>query len=70
MRRTIPFWKQDLLNQIETMSNDILFENMIEAQVPDDYDGCFTHRGAEEANIYLKAVKDRLKLAGWLTKEA
>ena len=69
MSKPIPLWKLELLERIANMTNDELFDNMLDAQRPDDFGGTFTNRGAEERFIYIRAVRDRLRLSGWLKNE-
>jgi hypothetical protein len=59
-------WKKDLINRLETLSNAELFDEFMDAQQPDDYDGGFTSRGSFEKDIYIAVI--RYRLADWLTK--
>ena len=58
--------KQDYIDKIRSMSNRALFDEMIERQEPDYYDGAFTSIGVFMAEQSLKVVEERLK--DWLDK--
>ena len=57
-------WQKTLIADVEKMSNAELFQYLIDAQIPDDYDGAFTDRGYWERQYSEELMRE--KLADWL----
>lgn len=57
-------WQQQYANRLVSLSNKELWEEFLDAQMPDDYSGLFTNRGAWYRDYSLKAVETRL--TDWL----
>ena len=55
-----------IIDKLKGMSNALLFEEMLEAQEPDDYDGMFTSTASVYREATVLAVKERL--GEWLQK--
>jgi hypothetical protein len=52
--------------RINKMSNQELFDEFLDAQIPDSWDGEFTSRGDAVALLYLECLRTRLE--NWLKK--
>jgi len=57
-------WQEKELAEWTKLNNRELFEEMIDAQQPDDYDGCWTSGGRWRRLILIDLVEGRLK--DWL----
>jgi hypothetical protein len=52
-------WAQEYLTHLETLSDEKLFDEVFEAQVPDDYDGGFSLRGGWMATLSEEYLRER-----------
>jgi hypothetical protein len=52
-------WAHEYLAEIEKMSDEELFEETFDAQVPDDYDGCWTTRGYWQSIILREYLREK-----------
>lgn len=59
-------WQEKELAEWAKLSNRELFDEMIAAQQPDDYDGCWSSGGWWQHLMLLDLVEERLK--DWLEK--
>lgn len=57
-------WKKEYRAELEAMSNAELFQEMLEAQEPDGYDGYFSSRQLWRSQESLRQVEKRLE--SWL----
>jgi len=60
-------WQEKELAEWVKLSNRELFDEMIDAQQPDDYDGCWSSRGWWRHFMLIDLVEERLK--DWLEAE-
>lgn len=53
-------WVGEYLKELSQLSTEELIDTTLSAQVPDDYDGCWTTRGYWKAVITKIVLKNRV----------
>jgi hypothetical protein len=66
MNMTKAKWKIAIEERISKLSNAALFEELLDAVVPDDYDGDFTQHGSFRNEAAQNEMRYRLEKDGWL----
>jgi len=66
-------WQQEYRDRLMALSSENLFDEMLYAQVPDDWDGAFTNQGLWRSKESTKQIRDRYirnaRLAELMTPE-
>ena len=57
-------WQKEIIERVSRMSNLELLDETLSMAQGDDYDGCFTKRGAWEFDCLNRELRERL--ADWL----
>lgn len=57
-------WQDEIVKRVEAYSNDELLTEALSLQRGDDWDGCFTNRGAWECDYVESELRRRL--SAWL----
>lgn len=58
-------WQQRIVDYTPSMSNEALFEDVLQQASGDDYDGCFTIRGWWKYEYLANALRERLTASGF-----
>ena len=70
---TLKKWQQEYKDRLIALSDVDLFDEMTDAQMPDDWDGAFTSQGRWRADESIRQVLDKYisnaKLAALVTEE-
>lgn len=53
-------WQQYIVDKVSKMSNENLFNYILEVSTGDSWDGCFTDRGCWEFYYIIDQYKERL----------
>lgn len=57
-------WAKEYLDMLHSMSDEDLFDEVFDAQAPDDYDGCFTTRGYWMRMLSQQCLRERFLSKG------
>lgn len=70
---TLKKWQQRYRDRITALNSEDLFDKMVDAQIPDDWNGCFTDHARWRADESIRQVRDRYsrnaRLAALVTEE-